>query len=257
MIDVREVALGYGDCVFLRGITLGVRSGEVLALVGPNGVGKTTLLRAMVGLHSPSAGDVLIDGLPLRGMAARERARRVALVSADAPVVEGLCVREVVASGRLPYRPWWQWSAHAEDDDAVDDALRRTELEEHAQRSFHALSSGERQRVWIALALAQRARTLLLDEPTSHLDVRHAFEALRMLRAFAAGGHAAVVVLHDLNLAAAFADRIALLGCGTLLECGEPGRALDESLLRQAYGVRIDVQRQPDGRVVAFANPNA
>ena len=257
MIDVRNVALAFGECVFLREISFALHPGELLAIVGPNGVGKTTLLRAMAGLHPPAQGEIVVEGRNLRELSPRARAQEIAFLSADGPMLDGVTVREVVSSGRLPYRPWWRWSSNPEDDRAVGEALERTELAGHAERPFHALSSGERQRVWIALALAQRARTLLLDEPTSHLDVRHAFETLRMLRAFAAEGCAAAVVLHDLNLAGAFADRIALLGAGRLLRCAEPARALDEELLRAAYGVRIDVQRQTDGRVVAFANPNA
>ncbi|HVA38630.1 MAG TPA: ABC transporter ATP-binding protein [Candidatus Dormibacteraeota bacterium] len=257
MIEVRDVALAYGGRVFVSGITFSLRAGEVMALVGPNGVGKTTLLRAMAGLHAPAAGEITLDGRSLGELTPGVRAREIALVTADAPIVDGVSVREVVASGRLPYRPWWRWAALPDDDAAVREALARTELAELAERPYQALSSGERQRVWLALALAQRARTLLLDEPTSHLDVRHAFEALRLLRALAAEGRAAVVVLHDLNLAAAFADRIALLGAGRLLRCAGPEEALDEGLLRRAYGVRIDVQRRADGRVLAFANPEA
>jgi len=252
MIAVDGVALAYGSCRVLEDITLTIRPGELLALAGPNGVGKTTLLRAIAGLRPIDAGTIRVGDKPIAALAPRERSRVAALVEAEGPVPDGMTVADVVAMGRLPFRPWWRWSTDATDRAAVAHAIARLQLESVAGRSFAELSSGERQRVWIALAVAQNAQTFLLDEPTSHLDVRHAFEALTLIRSLVADGHGAVVVLHDLNLAAAFADRIALLGDRRLLAWGTPAEVLEEERLAVAYGIPIAVRHEPDGRVVTF-----
>ncbi|GAC1415428.1 MAG: Fe(3+) dicitrate ABC transporter ATP-binding protein FecE [Candidatus Velthaea sp.] len=253
MIAVEGVALAYHGSRVLHDITLTVRAGELLALVGPNGAGKSTLLRALAGAFAVEAGSITVDGRILSTLSAAERGRVAALVEAEGPVPEGMTAGEVIAMGRLPFQPWWRWSTSEADREAVDGAIARFGLQSMVERPFAELSSGERQRVWIALALAQNARTLLLDEPTSHLDVRHAFEALTLVRSLVAEGHGAVVVLHDLNLAASFADRVALLGGRTLLACGTPSEVYDEARLERAYGIPIAVRREPDGRVVTFA----
>lgn len=253
MIVVSDVALAYGGCRILESVSFSMRPGELLALVGPNGVGKTTLLRALAGQRPLDAGTIAYDARPIGTLAPRERGRSAALVEAEGAQPEGMTVGDVVAMGRLPFRPWWRWTSSDEDRAAIERALDRLGLREMAQRPFEQLSSGERQRVWIALAVAQDARMLLLDEPTSHLDIRHSFEALTLVRSLVADGHGAVVVLHDLNLAAAFADRIALLGSRTLLACGTPSDVLDAERLSTAYGIPIAVRHEPDGRVVTFA----
>jgi iron complex transport system ATP-binding protein len=254
MIGLRDVALAYGGCRILEHVDLDVREGELLALVGPNGAGKSTLLRSIAGTMEPDAGTIAVDDRPIGSLAARERGRIVSLVEAEGPVPESMTVGDVVAMGRLPFRPWWRWSSDDTDRAAVVAALTRLGLGGMEARTFTDLSSGERQRVWIALAVAQDARVLLLDEPTSHLDVRHAFEALTLVRSLVADGHGAVVVLHDLNLAAAFADRIALLGSRALLACGSPVEVLEEDRLRSAYHIPIVVRHEPDGRVVTFVD---
>jgi iron complex transport system ATP-binding protein len=232
---------------------LRIHDGELLALVGPNGIGKSTLLRAIAGVRPLEAGSITLDGRAIGSFGGPERGRSIALIEADGPLPERMTVADVVAGGRLPYRPWWRWSSTAEDRRAVDAAIELTEIAALRERPFAELSSGERQRVWIALAIAQDTRVLLLDEPTSHLDIRHTFETLALVRRLVAGGKTAIVVLHDLNVAAAFADRIALLGTRTLLACDTPANVFEEALLTRAYGIPIAVRRDADGAVYAFA----
>jgi ABC-type cobalamin/Fe3+-siderophores transport system ATPase subunit len=252
MIEARGLRLAYGPSVVLDGVSMQLADGELLAIIGPNGAGKSTFLRALGGLHVPAAGDVLVDRIPIRELSAQSRARRIALIEVEGTGVVNVMVREAVAMGRLPHRPWWRWTPLAEDEGIVDAALGRTQLLDRSNRALDALSSGERQRVWVALALAQEAPNLLFDEPTSHLDLRHATSILSLLGSLADDGAAVAIVVHDLNLAAAHANRIALLGEGTLLACDTPERVFDEELLSRAYGVPIAVKREEDG-LFAFA----
>ena len=252
MIEARGLRLTYGSNVVLDEVSMDVADGELLAIIGANGAGKSTLLRALAGLHSPAHGSVAIDGIALGVLTAEMRAREIALIEVDGSQVSNIAVREAVAMGRLPHRPWWRWSPLPQDDAIVDAALERAQLLDYADRTLDALSTGERQRVWMALALAQQAPNLLFDEPTSHLDLRHATRILSLLRALADDGSAVGIVVHDLNLAAAHADRIALLGEGTLMACDVPERVFDQKLLSRAYGVAIEV-REEEGRLLAFA----
>jgi iron complex transport system ATP-binding protein len=256
MIRIDGVALAYGGCRILEDVSLTVRAGEMLALVGPNGVGKSTLLRAIAGARPVDAGRITFEGRAIGAFGPRERSQTIALIEAEGAPPEGLLVDDVVAAGRLPYRPWWRWSSTPTDRQAVDRAISRTGLTPLRNRPFAELSSGERQRVWIAMAVAQNARAFLLDEPTSHLDIKHTFETLALARRLAhEDGGAVVVVLHDLNVAAAFADRIALLGERTLLACDRAATVFDEALLARVYGIPIAVRREPGGEVFAFAVP--
>ena len=256
MIEIDGVALAYGGCRILEDVSLRAHPGEVLALVGPNGVGKSTLLRAIAGAQPLDGGAIRLEGRAIGTFAPHERSRTIALIEAEGPAPEGLLVEDVVAAGRLPHRPWWRWSSTPADRHAVEKAIVRTALAPLRGRPFAELSSGERQRVWIALAVAQNARVLLLDEPTSHLDIKHTFETLSLARRLAhEDGAAVVVVLHDLNVAAAFADRIALLGERTLLACDTPAAVFEEALLARVYGIPIAVRHEPGGLVFAFAVP--
>lgn len=239
-ITLDGVRLDAGRRTLFAHLDLHVRPGELVAIVGANGVGKSTLLRAIAGFVTPAAGSVAIDGKAVGALHVRERARTVALVASDGESPHGATVREVVRTGRFAYRAWWDWTHHDDDDVATDAALERVDLRAAATRSFATLSSGERQRAWLALALAQDARVVLLDEPTAHLDPRYALEMLCLLRGIANAGTTAIVVLHDLNEAAMIADRIAVLGAGRLLAFDAPDRALDPQTLEDAYGVAFD-----------------
>lgn len=240
-VTLRGVRVTAGARTLLDDVNLDALPGELIAIVGPNGAGKTTLLRALAGFVEVARGSIELDGVPVRSLAAGQRARAVTLIGSDVETPhDGTSVLDVVATGRYSYRPWWQWAESVDDRAAALGALERVGLGAFAERSFATLSSGERQRAWLALALAQDARLVLLDEPTSHLDPRYALEMLCLMRGIACDATSAFVVLHDLNEAAAVADRIAVLGDGRLLICAPPDDALDPQILERAFGIAFD-----------------
>lgn len=242
---VENVAFGYpGREKVLSGVSLAAREGEVLGLLGPNGSGKTTLLRLMCGSLSPQSGQVLLDGRPVSALRPRALARTLALAPQSAPRPEGFTALDVALMGRYAHIPRFGRESAA-DVEAAKRAMRRTGVEALAERGVEALSGGEWQRVLIARALAQEAAFLLLDEPVSNLDIRYQLEILRLLRALSREGRAVVLVMHDINLAARFCDRLAVLCGGTLRAEGAPGDVLTPALLRDVYGVSGTVSHVP------------
>jgi ferric hydroxamate transport system ATP-binding protein len=234
--------LGYrGECV-VHDASLELTAGRVTALVGPNGSGKSTLLRAMARLHAPDAGDVrLADGSSALALSPREFARNVTLLAQSRPTPTGVCVREVVAYGRHPHRARWR-GVDPRGAEAIGWAMEVTGVTSMADRPVDELSGGERQRVWLATALAQRTHTLLLDEPTTFLDLRYQVETLDLIRDLAdEHGVAVGVVLHDLDQAAEIADAVVLLDTGRVRASGPPAQVLTPTLLSDVYGIRIDV----------------
>lgn len=224
--------------------------GNLVAIIGPNGVGKSTLLATLAGPIAPLAGTVLVNGASVHALSARGRALRLAYLPADDVTAEPMIVREVVLHGRLAHRPWWLTGSRREDLDEVDRALDVMGLVSLAARDTATLSSGEQQRVWIAMALAQSSPAIVLDEPTSHLDVRNAAALLARLRRAAEDGKLVVVVLHDLNLAAAFAHRIVLLGPGAVRAVGTPAEVLTPEHLSACYGVPMQVVEHSPGALL-------
>jgi iron complex transport system ATP-binding protein len=253
MIELRDATIGIGERILLAHVDARIDEGEFVAVLGPNGVGKTTMLHAIAGLGRPLAGTISVGDADIAHVGPAERALRVGFVTSDEVLLDALRVRDVVAIGRYPHHRWWQWQERRSDEDAIDRALAAVHLESLADRLVSTLSSGERQRVWIALGLAQETPVLLLDEPTSHLDVRVAHEILALLRDLAHGGKTIVCVLHDLNDAATYADRIALLGCGGLLALEAPDAVLASDLLERTYGIAMERVTLADGRLRVFA----
>ena len=246
-IELRGVTWGpAGGPEILHDLSFQVPRGELLAICGANGAGKSSLLRLIYRFQPPRRGTVLLRGRDIWLMAAPEAARVVAAVLQEQPTDFALTARQIVALGRLPHRRglFAGLSSPGADDEAViAGALVRLDLVALADRPFGTLSGGERQRVMVARALAQEPQVLVLDEPTNHLDIRHQLELLALLRGT---GLTVVTTLHDLTLAAEHADRIIVLRQGRILADGPPERALTEATLGQAFEVRSRIDRSGD-----------
>lgn len=241
---VEGLRVSRGRRRILDGVDMTVHTGEVLALVGPNGAGKSTLLSTLAADLAPEGGRVVIDDAPATAWTAAELALRRAVLPQQSQLAFPFTVTDVVMMGRAP----WAGSAAAADDEAiVAETLRECEIAEFGERSFPTLSGGERARVALARVLAQRAPLLLLDEPTAALDLRHQELVLRLCRRRAGAGDAVVIVLHDLGLAAAHCDRIAIVSAGGLAGIGAPETVLDAELLTRVYRQPIDVLPDPRG----------
>jgi len=244
-LSVSHLTVRYGDRVALQDVDLTVRPGEFVALAGPNGSGKTTLLRAVLGFLPPDAGTVELFGRPVGSLSVRERALRVAWVPQGESPRDDVRLREYVLYGRFPYHG--PLDAESEEDRRVADrVLDEVGLADRAADGILTLSGGERQRAILGRALAQTTPLLLLDEPTSHLDIGHQLDLLGRVRSRVDGGGVTVVAaLHDLNLAARFADRIVVLAHGRRVADGAPSTVLSEELLARVWGVVADLRRDP------------
>lgn len=235
---LRGAGFRVGSTWLVRDITLDVRHGELLALVGPNGAGKSTLLNLLSGEHLPHEGHIELEGRGLGTWKTADLARRRSVLTQDNSVAFPFRVREVVAMGRAP---WRGADEEVDDDAAVNDSLARTDISQLADRAYPSLSGGERARASLARVLAQRTDIVMLDEPTAALDVRHQEDVMRIARELAEAGKAVIVVLHDLTLAAAYADRMVMLDRGSIAAVGTPEEVLTEQLLARIYGLPVRV----------------
>ena len=244
-LRARGLRLAYGGRAVIEELDLDVPPGAVTAIVGPNACGKTTLLRALGRLLAPRAGAVYLDGRAVHALPTREVARRLGILP-QAPVApEGITVIDLVSRGRSPYQRWWQqWSAA--DEAAVLRALRATSLLELADRPVDELSGGQRQRAWIALALAQETQVLLLDEPTTYLDLAHQLDVLDLVLDLNREQRRTVVmVLHDLNHAGRYADHVVAMQAGRIAAQGRPAEVITAELVEEVFGVRCQVLPDP------------
>lgn len=223
----------------VQGADLEVGERELVGLIGPNGCGKSTLLRSVYRALRPTAGLIAVDGDELTRLPSREAARRVAVVPQETPDDLDFTVSEVVHMGRTPHKRALDRTTR-DDDRICADALARTGMAHAADRRYAVLSGGEKQRVLIARALAQRSGLLLLDEPTSHLDIRHQLEVLHLVRELDVS---TLAVLHDLNQAAAYCDRLYVMSAGRIVAGGPPGEVLTAELIEEVFGVRASLVR--------------
>ena len=230
----------------VRDVSLSIESARVTALVGPNGSGKSTVLRLLAGLWRPTNGRAAMDDADLTGMARRHIARRVAFVPQDTHVGFAFSVREVVEMGRHPHIGRFE-TPGPKDAAAVEAALDRADVTHLADRLVNELSGGERQRVVLARSLATEAQVILLDEPTSNLDIDHSLETFKLLKDLANEGKAVAVALHDLNAVARWADHAALLHAGKLRDCGPVRDILRDELIEPVFGVDVERIRSATG----------
>lgn len=244
-LEMWDAAIGYPDRIVLEQVSFKVGSGEILAVVGPNGVGKSSLIKAASGVLPVMRGRVLVAGQEVGLLAPDRRARLIGVVPQATHVPPAFTAGQVVLMGRTPYLGWLQQERPSDHERAAQ-AMARTQTKDLADRPMGELSGGEQQRVLVARTLAQAASVLLLDEPTAHLDLRHQDDVLRLVRGLARDeGLAVLMALHDLNLVARYADRVALLSNGRLKALGLPREVLKPEELATAYGVKIHVMDHP------------
>lgn len=233
-LEARNLRVTRGQATLLDDVSFALDAGEKVAVVGANGAGKSTLLRTLIGIERSDAGDIALDGKSLHAWRRDEVARRITLVLQDTHVDVSLTVKQLVALGRFAHR-----GQPSQNDDAhrIDEALRRADLTHLKERDLQTLSGGERQRAHLARAIAQDTPLLLLDEPTSHLDVRHQLETLSILDALAEDGRGIAFAVHDLSLAMRWAKRVVVMKHGAVRSDGIPEAALTEAHIEEAFGV--------------------
>jgi iron-siderophore transport system ATP-binding protein len=244
-LQARGLRLGYGEAIVVDGLDLDIPHGVVTAVVGPNGCGKSTLLRALGRLLKPRDGEVLLDGRRIDRMPTREVARIIGMLPQSPVAPAGLTVADLVMRGRHPHQTWFrQWSPA--DQEIVGEALDWTDLRDLADRAVEHLSGGQRQRAWISMALAQGTEVLLLDEPTTYLDLAHQIDVLELIRRLHRERNRTIVmVLHDLNLAARYADHVVAMRDGKIVAQGRPAEVFTVELLADVFGLSALVVPDP------------
>ncbi|MET7357754.1 ABC transporter ATP-binding protein [Streptomyces sp. NPDC005562] len=243
-LAARGISVGYGSRTVIDDLDVAIPPGVITTIIGPNGCGKSTLLRTLTRLLKPAKGSVVLDGEDIDKLKTRDVAKKMGLLP-QAPVApEGLTVADLVARGRHPHQSWLrQWSS--DDADVVAHALAMTGVSDLADRPVDSLSGGQRQRVWISMTLAQGTDLLLLDEPTTYLDLAHAIDVLDLVDDLHESGNTVVMVLHDLNLATRYSDNLVVMKAGSILAQGHPREVITADLLYEAFGLRARVVDDP------------
>ncbi len=243
-LETKSISFGYGKTLVLEDISFSIQRGDFVALMGPNGSGKTTLLKTLLGLLPPISGEILLNGRPVLSYGPKERAKLIGYASQEPSFSFPLTVKELVSLGRYPHSNRFQDSP--EDEHAVEEALRITESTSLRERKFTTLSGGERQKVLIARVLAQASHLLLMDEPTTHLDIYFQLHILETLKKICREKNITIIaVLHDLNLASLFADKALLLKGGESVAFGKVQDVVNENSVREIFGVEVAKKIEP------------
>lgn len=244
-LEAKGLGLSYGGDFIFENLDLTVPIGKITVFIGSNGCGKSTLLRSMARLLKPQRGSVVLNGADIASLSTKDVARKLAILPQGPTAPEGLTVMQLVKQGRYPYQSWLrQWSR--EDEDAVTAALASTGLTELADRTVDSLSGGQRQRAWIAMTLAQETPLILLDEPTTYLDLTHQIEVLDLLYELNVQEQRTIVmVLHDINLACRYADHIVAIRDGSIKAKGAPGEIINSELMQTVFQLPCEIIPDP------------
>ncbi|MBS7250198.1 MAG: ABC transporter ATP-binding protein [Candidatus Freyarchaeota archaeon] len=249
IIKVKDLVYSYDSVRALDGLTFEIYSGEFVGLVGPNGSGKTTLLRCLSKLYTPQEGSIELDGRDLRKLSPLEGARIYAVVPSEFSMDMNISITDTVLLGRYPYLGgiWWE---KERDEEIALEAMEKLNVLNFGNRKLGELSSGEKQRVLIAKAMAQEAKVLLIDEPVAHLDLGYQMEIMEMLKSLARDGVTIIAAMHELNLAVKYCDKLIVLDKGRIVACGKPKDIVTQKLIEDVYGVKVIVQDIPEAGLV-------
>lgn len=244
-LAANQLTLAYDNKPIIQDLDIEIPTGQITILVGANGCGKSTLLRGLARLLKPRQGSVYLDGKAITKLSSQVIAKRLGILPQNPVAPEGLTVKDLVAQGRYPHQTWWQqWSN--EDEYQVEKALEITRMAHLAERDLDTLSGGQRQRAWIAIALAQNTDILLLDEPTTFLDLAHQIEVLDLLNQLNCGeGKTIVMVLHDLNLACRYGDYLVAMREGQIYASGTPKEVMTEMMVQDVFNLRSCIVPDP------------
>jgi iron complex transport system ATP-binding protein len=244
-LHAQDITVGYGGAPVVHDLTVEIPDGQVTTIVGPNGCGKSTLLRTLARLLAPTSGRVVLDGSPITSLGTRDIATRLSLLPQSPVAPEGLLVRDLVGRGRHPHQRWFaQWSH--QDEEVVEAAMAMTDTTDLRDRPLDQLSGGQRQRAWIAMTLAQDTDLVLLDEPTTYLDLAHQVEVLELVcRLNRERSRTVAMVLHDLNLAARYSDLVVVMHEGRIVTQGSPADVFTAELLRDVFSLEAEILADP------------
>lgn len=242
MLAINEIAINYADKSIIKNVSLQVQDGEIVSIIGPNGTGKSTILKAISKRIAVASGEIMFDHQNLTDMSLKDISKLMCMVSQSNSSPQDMTVEELVGYGRLPYKKWYE-RLTKEDSDIVQWALEQTHMTHFKDRLVYRLSGGEAQRAWIAMALAQKPRILLLDEPTTYLDIAHQLDVLELVKRLNAElGITVVMVLHDLNHAVQYSDKICVIHKGVVRAKGKPSEIITPQLIEEVYGVEAEIE---------------
>ena len=244
MISTENLTIAYGNKIIIKDLNLTLKKGKITALIGPNGCGKSTLLKALARINKVSTGQVLLNNQPLSHYVDKQLAQKMSLLPQILITPEGITVKRLVEYGRTPYLSHWG-KLEEQDKNIVNAAMQETQVSEFATQAVESLSGGQRQRAWIAMILAQDTDIIMLDEPTTYLDLSHQIELMKLMQAMKEKGKTVIVVLHDLNQACRYSDHLVVMKEGTVVAEGEPETVFTTQLLREVFSLKATVIKDP------------